>query len=188
MADLFYVIGASGVGKDSLLDYARRHLREGAPLVFAHRYITRAADAGGENHVALSDLEFELRRRAGCFAMHWHSHDTRYGVGVEIDQWLATGLSVVVNGSREYLDTAAGLYAELRPILVTADADVLAQRLRQRGREDRTRIGERLAMAKALDERTRHPRLERLGNDGSLAESGQRLLALLDADSNQQCA
>ena len=54
MGTLFYVVGASGAGKDSLLAYARAALGGGTPVFFAHRYITRPAEAGGENHVALS--------------------------------------------------------------------------------------------------------------------------------------
>lgn len=188
MAELFYVIGASGVGKDSLIDYARQHVAEFAPVVFTHRYITRPADAGGENHVALSEREFNCRRRMGCFAMSWYSHGTCYGIGIEINQWLAKGLSVVVNGSREYIDVAAKSYPELRPVLITADPEQLMHRLRARGREDETEISERLAMAQLLDEQTVHPRLERLSNNGSPVTAGERLLSLIQRSQDQQCA
>ncbi len=49
-ARLIYVMGASGSGKDSLMRYAREKLAKHSNIVFAHRYITRPADAGGENH------------------------------------------------------------------------------------------------------------------------------------------
>ena len=51
---LVYVMGPSGAGKDSVLDRARTMLSVEAPVAFAHRYITRPADIGGENHVALT--------------------------------------------------------------------------------------------------------------------------------------
>lgn len=187
MADLFYVIGASGVGKDSLIDYARQHVPEFAPLVFAHRYITRPADAGGENHIALSEGEFHCRRRMGCFAMSWYSHNTCYGIGIEINQWLAKGLSVIVNGSREYLDEAAKHYPELCPILITADPEQLKLRLLQRGREDESAISKRLTMAQLFDKQTAHPRLERLSNNDNLVEAGKRLLSLLHRGKDQRC-
>lgn len=188
MADLVYVIGASGVGKDSLLRYVREHLEDDAPVIFAHRYITRPADAGGENHVALSEREFTCRLRNGCFAMHWASHATRYAVGIEINQWLAKGIDVVVNGSRAYLERAAQRYPELLPVLVTADAATLRRRLLARGREDREAVEQRLATAEVLDRSVEHPRLRRIANDGELALAGQRLLRVIRGGSSRACA
>ena len=71
MGTLFYVVGASGAGKDSLLAYARAALGGGAPVFFAHRYITRPAEAGGENHVALSKAEFAQMQALDLFALSW---------------------------------------------------------------------------------------------------------------------
>ena len=62
-----------------------------APVAFAHRYITRPAEVGGENHVALSRAEFALRRAHGLFAFHWQAHGNDYGIGREIDAWRAAG-------------------------------------------------------------------------------------------------
>lgn len=71
---LFYVVGASGSGKDSLLRYGRERLAGDPGVVFAHRYITRPVELHGENHVALAEPEFDARLKAGLFAMHWDSH------------------------------------------------------------------------------------------------------------------
>jgi ribose 1,5-bisphosphokinase len=79
---LVYLIGASGAGKDSLMSFARDRLPRTAPIVFAHRYITRPHGAGGEDYVPLDEIEFERRLRHGCFAMAWRSHGLRYGIGV----------------------------------------------------------------------------------------------------------
>ncbi len=43
-----YVMGPSGAGKDSVLDRARALLSVNATIAFAHRYITRPSDIGGE--------------------------------------------------------------------------------------------------------------------------------------------
>ena len=48
--NLIVVVGPSGVGKDSLLSGARERL---ARVHFMQRVITRAADAGGEQHLSL---------------------------------------------------------------------------------------------------------------------------------------
>jgi ribose 1,5-bisphosphokinase len=53
-------MGPSGSGKDSLLSALRQ--REHSQLLVAHRYITRAANAGSENHISLSEQEFYPRR------------------------------------------------------------------------------------------------------------------------------
>ena len=84
MAMLYYVIGPSGAGKDSVLGWLRTHLPADGRVLFAHRYITRPATAGGENHVELSVAEFALRRDAGLFCLHWASHGLHYGVGREV--------------------------------------------------------------------------------------------------------
>ncbi|MBV8262011.1 MAG: phosphonate metabolism protein/1,5-bisphosphokinase (PRPP-forming) PhnN, partial [Paraburkholderia sp.] len=104
---LIYVMGPSGAGKDTLLRYARGRLARES-VVFAHRYITRedSGGGGGENHIALTEAEFETRSQRGLFALQWRSHALRYGVGVEIDQWMALGCTVVVNGSRAYAGEA----------------------------------------------------------------------------------
>lgn len=56
---LIWLMGASGSGKDSLLTELRQ--REQTQLLVAHRYITRDASAGSENHIALSEQEFYPR-------------------------------------------------------------------------------------------------------------------------------
>jgi ribose 1,5-bisphosphokinase len=61
VARLYYVVGASGAGKDSLMQYARSALAGKGAIVFAHRYITRAAQSEGENHIALTKGEFLQR-------------------------------------------------------------------------------------------------------------------------------
>lgn len=60
MGKLIWLMGPSGSGKDSLLAELRQ--QEPAQLLVAHRYITRAANAGNENHIALSEQNFYPRR------------------------------------------------------------------------------------------------------------------------------
>ena len=100
-APFIYVMGPSGAGKDSVLARARALISPDFPVAFAHRYITRPADAGGENHVALSEAEFERLRALGLFVFHWTAHGFRYGIGVEADAWRRDGLVTVVSGSRD---------------------------------------------------------------------------------------
>ena len=188
MAKLFYVIGASGSGKDSLIHYARSQLSEDAQVIFTHRYITRPADAGGENHVSLNENEFFSRKQMRCFAMSWYSHDTYYGIGIEINQWLALDLNVVVNGSRAYLNKAAKKYTELIPVLISVDQDVLRDRLKRRGRENDKQIEHRLKQARDLVTAAYHPQLIKIENNGPLERAGEKLMNIIFNEKQSRCA
>jgi ribose 1,5-bisphosphokinase len=166
-------MGPSGAGKDTLLRYARIRL-DGSGVMFAHRYITRPPRSEGENHVALSPAEFALLRARGGFALDWAAHDMRYGIGVEIRTWLASGLSVVVSGSRAEWPNAVAALPGALPVLITASPGVLASRLGTRGREDRAAIEACLARAGAVV--VDDPRLVVIDNSGPLEAAGERLV------------
>jgi ribose 1,5-bisphosphokinase len=174
---LIYVAGPSGAGKDSVLNWAKRRLRAGAPVVFARRTITRAPEEH-EDHLAATPEEFEARRARGEFAMHWDANGQRYGIGQEIRLWLAQGLTVVVSGSREYLPEALRQFPDMQIVHVTAHADVLKQRLIRRGRETPEAVQGRLRRAQ------RFSRLARIAaaqvvNDGDLDRAGREFLDYL---------
>jgi ribose 1,5-bisphosphokinase len=177
VARLFYVIGASGAGKDTLLRYARERSGGSGRVVFAHRYITRPAAAGGENHVALSPAEFAVRRARGCFALHWRAHDLEYAIGREILGWLEQGLDVVVNGSRAALAEARAAFPGLVAIVVDAPPALVRERLARRGRESASAIDARLARA-ALSPTDEGP-IVRILNDGPLERAGERLVEVI---------
>ncbi len=182
-AHLIYVIGPSGSGKDSLLRYARGQLADDPGVVFAHRYITRPASAGGENHVELTRAEFATRLRNRLFALAWESHGHAYGVGVEINQWLAKGATVVVNGSREYLPDARRRFPELVAVAIDSPIEVLRERLLARGREDRPAIEQRLARHRAMQSQPRAGTV--IANDGPLERAGEVLVALVREHAGQ---
>jgi ribose 1,5-bisphosphokinase len=152
MRSLFYVIGPSGAGKDSLILAARQAL-DGEKIVFAHRYVTRPVNNGNENFVSLSVAEFAMRAQHNLFLFSWASHDLHYAIGTEALFWLRSGL-VVVNGSRAYLPQAQvlcdSLGIRLIPVWVTCELSVLATRLRARARESESQIAARLARATAF--------------------------------------
>ncbi|THF63939.1 phosphonate metabolism protein/1,5-bisphosphokinase (PRPP-forming) PhnN [Pseudothauera nasutitermitis] len=175
---LIYLIGPSGAGKDSLIDHVRARIGD-APVRFARRYVTRPAGAGGERHVALTPAEFERLRAAGGFALHWTANGLRYGIGVDILDWLAADATVVVNGSRAGLaDAEARFPGRLHPVLIEVSPQRLAERLLARGRESAAEIQARLARAAAVP-RPVHSRLRVIRNDGRLDEAGAALLRLL---------
>jgi len=174
---LVYVMGPSGSGKDSVIGYARARHGDLPHVAFAHRYITRPAAAGGENHVELAPAEFLARRNAGCFALSWRSHGNDYGLGREIDGWMEAGLSVVANGSRGNFAHAVARYPGLLPVLVHVDPVRLQERLRMRDREDAAGRANRLARAAVNP--PDHPSLIVIDNNGLLSAAGETLVALL---------
>ncbi len=175
---LYYIIGASGAGKDSVMNGARAEVDGRMPVIFAHRYITRPADAGGENHVALSRPEFLMRRDRGLFAMSWESHGNLYGIGMEIDAWLSMGFAVVVNGSRAYLGTAGKRYPDMVVIHVTVSPDILRKRLMERGRETPEEVERRLRRSDRIAP-VEFRQIHIINNDRSLSESVSRFIEQL---------
>src|SRR5687767_12542939 len=143
MSQLYYIIGASGSGKDSVMNFAKAKLNGARSILFAHRYITRVPDAKTENHIYLTHHEFRSRLKANLFAMNWKSHNQLYGIGKEINYWMYQGFTVIVNGSREYLPEAIEKYKNLKPILIETSPEVLLKRLKERGRENEKEILER---------------------------------------------
>lgn len=178
---LFYVIGPSGSGKDTLMQYARGKLAEREKIVFAHRYITRQPELVGENHIYLSEAEFAAKEKQGFFAMQWDSHGLRYGIGKEINFWLAQDFNVVINGSREYLPIALDKEPKIRVILIRTSTAVLRERLKKRQRETDDEIEQRLERA-TLFNHIDHPNVTLLDNDGGLDDSGAAFIALLTQD------
>jgi len=188
MGNIFYIIGGSGAGKDSLIDYLQKHLPENSPVEFVRRYITRPSNAGGENHIALTKEEFLQYKDKGHFVMDWFSHNTLYGIGIEINLWLSENSSVVMNGSRAYLSEATSIYPDIIPILISVDPLVLSERLFSRGREHYDEIQKRVAQAIKLESTVQHPNLVRVDNNGSLNKSGEQLLNIITNRLSDKCA
>jgi len=174
---IIYVMGASGSGKDSLLAYARERLAGDPRVAFAHRYITRPAGIGGENHVALSPAEFTARLEAGLFALNWECHGFSYGIGIEIDLWMEKGITVVVNSSRLYLPEARRRYSGLVPVLVEVSIEKIHERLIARSRETRKQVEDRLErhMSRAWS----FEGCPTVNNDGPIHIGGEVLLKII---------
>jgi ribose 1,5-bisphosphokinase len=167
------VVGASGVGKDSLLTYARE--RADARAVFPRRVITRPPGAG-EDHDPMSEHQFAQARDHGAFALSWHAHGLWYGISASVDAEVRAGLVVVANLSRSVLGELEARYQRLVVVRVTVSEEVRAQRLRARNRETGAGIARRLGRP---DPAPGHRVDALIENDGPLAEGGTRLLGII---------
>lgn len=171
---LILVVGPSGAGKDTLLDFARARLSDNAKVHFARRLVTRPAGAG-EEHGTLSVAEFAARQ--GEFALSWQAHGLSYALGAEVAAQVCAGDVVVANGSRATLPEARRRFSRLFVVHVSAPAAVRAARLALRGREAEDDIRERLERAPQID---LQPDLL-LENVGPPEECGARLADFIAA-------
>ena len=172
------VVGPSGVGKDTVIDFARRHLAGDARFVFARRTITRPADAGGEDHDSLTPEAFAEAERGGAFALSWQAHGLSYGLPVTLDHAIAAGRVVVANLSRAVLAALDARYSHLVVVVISAHPEVIARRLAARGRESADEIAARLRREPTED----LPRYDalRIENSGPPEQAGARLVAILE--------
>lgn len=175
----FFVVGASGVGKDSLLDAARALLGSNPRYVFATRAITRPADAGGEAHQALTEESFAEQDAAGQFLLTWQAHGLRYGLPQTLAQDIADGRHVVANGSRASVAELATRVPHLVVLHVTADAAARQQRIAGRGREQGSALAARMERRVPLQV-PQGVKLTEVPNDGTLAEGIQTFMAALE--------
>ena len=171
------VVGPSGAGKDSLIDGARQTLAEGAGVVFPRRDITRPADAGSEDHVAVTESQFHARRELGGYLLSWGAHGLWYGIPTETVDDLLSGRTVVINASRSVIEEARGRFQHLRVVSVTADEATLRARLGARARETDEQVARRLERARAF--RVEGPDVIDFPNDGPLKAAVGRFTRIL---------
>ena len=171
------VVGPSGAGKDTLLDRARLALAEEQEIHFVRRVVTRAPAAGGEDHATLTEAEFSAAEADGCFAVSWRAHGLSYGLPVEVDRHMAAGNAVIANLSRAAIPLIRQRYANVVAVLVTADPEILADRLAARGRESRQEILARLS--RLPGEAGRVEGAIEIANNGKPDEAGRQLVGLI---------
>lgn len=171
---LIAVVGASGVGKDSLI----AGLATAQPdLHIVRRVITRPSDLGGEPFEGVTEAEFQSRAQADAFCLSWQAHGLSYGIPQSTQEIVLSGRDAVVNLSRGILNEAATLFPNLIVLKITASPKTLAERLIARGRESREGIERRLSRPEP--EMPAKLNIIDLANDGALQETVQNALSAL---------
>ena len=170
------VVGPSGAGKDTIIDYAREKLHDDSGVEFVRRVITRPSDAGSEDHDTLADAAFDEAEKQGAFALSWPAHGLKYGLPANVDRTIADGRVAIANLSRGALPALRQRYANVAVVEITARHDILAERLSARGRESRGEVLARLARTAPVDGGTD---VITIDNSGPREEAGERFLEIV---------
>lgn len=170
------VVGPSGAGKDTIIDYAREKLHDDSGVEFVRRVITRPSDAGSEDHDTLADAAFDEAEKQGAFALSWPAHGLKYGLPASVDRTIADGRVAIANLSRGALPALRQRYANVAVVEITARHDILAERLSARGRESRGEVLARLARTAPVDGGTD---VITIDNSGPREEAGERFLEIV---------
>ncbi|WP_234906018.1 phosphonate metabolism protein/1,5-bisphosphokinase (PRPP-forming) PhnN [Affinirhizobium pseudoryzae] len=179
------VVGPSGAGKDTLIDYIRRALSDRTDVHFVQRTITRPAEAGGEDHVPATEAEFLALRSAGHFCVDWPAHGLLYGIPTAVCDVLQRGGLAIANGSRSALPHFAAAFPKLLVVNIVATPDVLAERLKARGRETETDIAARLRRSEEFTIPSSYACVT-IDNSGDLTDAGDALLSVLTGLSRKE--
>ncbi len=174
---LVLVVGASGAGKDTLIEAARRRFRDDPRLVFPQRVITRGGQTG-EAHVGVDEAEFARLEADGALFLAWRAHGNAYGIPITARRALEAGHTVVVNVSRTVIARARALWPRTRVIHVTIDPRILKDRLLARRREAGDAVAKRLARAGAIPVPDA-PWVDEVDNSGDPAAAAARFTALI---------
>ena len=168
------VVGSSGAGKDSVMNFARERL--GDEICTVRRVVTRPADGGSEDHDSLSEAEFLAAESQGEFALSWEAHGLHYGLPVSLDRDLGEGRVVVANLSRAVIPDLLRRYPTALVVEVWAEPEVVAKRLAGRGREDAGEIRRRMDRSVGVRLPTSTVRID---NSGALEVAGEQFVGLL---------
>ena len=178
-AALIYVMGPSGVGKDSLLNWLRAHVQSlptSPALHFARRTVTRSLDNSNEDHEAVGFDEFLRLQQAGAFALHWQAHGLHYGVRHE--EIAGRSGWVMVNGSRAYAAQARVLFLGMTALHVSAPEAVVRARLAARQRETAEEVEARIQRSQSAGVAAAPGDLH-IVNADALETTAQRLCEML---------
>jgi phosphonate metabolism protein PhnN/1,5-bisphosphokinase (PRPP-forming) len=169
------IVGPSGVGKDSLLSYAKDELKD--RINFVKRYITREADENEDNY-HLDDYAFEILKHNSFFISTWNVHNNIYGISKNS---IINGLNII-SISRSRVKDFENIYEKVYTMNITVSSDELRKRLNKRGRESKEEIEKRLLRS---DLKIDAKNLIKFDNSACFEESKENFIELLKKIENE---
>jgi ribose 1,5-bisphosphokinase len=134
---IILIVGASGVGKDTLIKEAKKDLKK--EFNFVRRYITRKPDKSEKNYF-LENSAFELLKENDFFISSWSAHENFYGISKNSIKNKTNIISI----SRSKIEDFEKNFKNVYVINITLDEKILKKRLIKRGRESIEEIKKRL--------------------------------------------
>lgn len=175
---LFLVVGNSGSGKDSLIQWVVQHWPKDriAPLT-PTRVITRPPSPETESYESVSEDEFQQLSKTSTFSLQWKSYNIYYGVRRDIEAVLTQGRSVLVNVSREIVEATRKKFPNVCVIFVRVPFHIIEARIRERGREQGLHLEERIERARQNQDFPTANYI--IDNSGDLAIAGEKFIKII---------
>lgn len=166
---IILIVGASGVGKDSLIKEAKKELKN--KFNFIRRYITRKPDKNEKNYF-LEDSAFKLLKENDYFISSWEAHGNFYGISKDTIKKETNIISI----SRSKIDDFEKVFDNVYVINITLNKEELKNRLIKRGRETKEEIQKRLDRSY---DKIEAKKLINFENDKPFEESKKTFIRLL---------
>lgn len=132
---LFFLVGNSGSGKDSVLEKAKELWpKEKDPFYIPERVITRPPHPS-EKFISVSEQEFREMQAHGKFCFMWKSYGLFYGIPRKILDMIHGQNIVIVNVSRQIIHEAKKQFPDLKIIFIKVPFAITKERILSRGRE-----------------------------------------------------
>jgi ribose 1,5-bisphosphokinase len=176
--NLFLIIGNSGSGKDSLIQWVLNAWPTGKlPPFVPTRLITRPPSPETEGFESISEEQFHQMAGTSAFSLQWKSYGNYYGVRKDIESELAKGHSVLVNVSRQIVEKTRKQFPKVVIIFIRVPFQITEARIRSRGREEGSALESRLKRARKNPEFASADYI--IDNSGDIEKAGQQLLDIL---------
>jgi len=143
---LILVVGNSGSGKDTIIKEVILRT-QALKLIAPKRYITRTPSVD-EDNIFLTEDAYQKKSIHHEFAIQWEIYGLKYGVSIELDDWLKNGYSVIINVSRNVVEQTKQKYSKCRVVFVEVPFEIILKRILKRGREEKAALEARIERAK----------------------------------------
>jgi ribose 1,5-bisphosphokinase len=186
LGKIYYMIGASGSGKGTLMRYAQEKLKGRYPIIFPSRYVTKPTHQA-EGDISLTYDEMKKRIEDEEFLIACGYNGNFYALGSVFEEAIKYGVSVVTDGSRELLLEMEyeGLYPDIYPyirsIFIEVESDIAEERIYERGREGLEEIQKRVRRINRFNQ-AKTVSVKVINNSGDIEEAGEELVEFLKED------